>query len=499
MRCWYAIRKTAAYICAALCAVAALFTVIPAAAQESQVFTLCVFAYDAAGNKTYIVEETELPLTENLTAFQALKDYCNAHDIEFKYKGEGRNTYVEKVAGYLEGPPPRGWIYHVNDAHMGGSAAGYHLKPGDRLEWFYAVTKEQAGFGSASSTGKTSSKAPSSVSFVSSAPVKSDSSVITSSKPVSSASPAVSSKVPETSHAASQWTPVASEPENLSSGSGEPQQLSDVIRAAGDYLKKHPASWSAFALRAGDIAVPRDMKRSIKQEIAAIGDRTPVTDYQRLYFGAMAADLEQDSLINHALSVDEIRRSTLNAAIFALHIQNARKQKGEALITYILEAQKPDGSFALMDDLPGDIDVTAMAVSALCPSRNPAARAAAKKAVKWLKEQTPQYAESAAQMLLAAYLYGDNALEVQAAALLLTYRNEDGGFAHEAGGDSDSMATEQALIALSAVHFRRNPYLLTAPKAGSPLPFVIGGILALLLIGCAAVILLKKQGRSAEQ
>lgn len=136
----------------------------------------------------------------------------------------------------------------------------------------------------------------------------------------------------------------------------------------------------------------------------------------------------------------------------------------------ILNRQLEDGGFAL-SGTQADPDTTAMALIALSNYRNrEEVNAAAEKAISCLsalQQDDGGYlswdvpcAESASQVLLALCALGigaDDARFVKSGHTLLdnllSFQRPDGGFAHDADSQGvDQMATEQALLALAAVH-----------------------------------------------
>ena len=86
---------------------------------------------------------------------------------------------------------------------------------------------------------------------------------------------------------------------------------------------------------------------------------------------------------------------------------------------------------------------------------------------------------------------------MRAAEALFSFQNADGGFAHLPGGESDSRATEQALIALAAYHGGENPYHFSIPaaeKSSDTLWYWIGGVVVLLaLLALGGIIFWRKK------
>ncbi|MGN0546805.1 MAG: hypothetical protein ACI4I3_05680 [Acutalibacteraceae bacterium] len=172
----------------------------------------------------------------------------------------------------------------------------------------------------------------------------------------------------------------------------------------------------------------------------------------------------------------------------------------ESMISAILSSSCSDGGFTLDGNNP-DVDITSMALQALAPyynseemfiynnaegqKKSETVREAVDRSVLWLSEKQnseggfsawgQENCESTAQVIIALLSLGIDPVNdsrfiknsVSALDGLQKYRNEDGGFAHSfvsdsdnptaVAGESNSMATEQALCALSALYrYRHN-------------------------------------------
>lgn len=137
------------------------------------------------------------------------------------------------------------------------------------------------------------------------------------------------------------------------------------------------------------------------------------------------------------------------------------------IIEKILSAQLGNGGFSMSGSGEGETDLTAMAVQALAPYYNDGSsdevRTAVEKALDFLSENQRQdggfgSCESDAQALCALCsagvdIFSDERFVKDRDLLesMLGYQNDDGGFSHEKGGKSDSLASAQALLAVAAV------------------------------------------------
>lgn len=133
------------------------------------------------------------------------------------------------------------------------------------------------------------------------------------------------------------------------------------------------------------------------------------------------------------------------------------------MLRNIIAAQNEDGGFSIEQGGSSDPDLTAMAVQALSPYRySGEAEEVLDKAIGYLAE-APSGADScetAAQTICALCCMGiDPDKDERFSELtetLISFANDDGGFAHQRGGDSSEMPSVQALIALCSLSRLRN-------------------------------------------
>lgn len=168
----------------------------------------------------------------------------------------------------------------------------------------------------------------------------------------------------------------------------------------------------------------------------------------------------------------------------------------EDMINAVLEGQLENGGFRLIGETP-DVDITAMAITALSPytNREDVLRAlnSAVEFLSGVQKDGGDFAswgqenlESTAQVAIALCTLGINP-ENDARFVkngnsvldgIMKYRTADGAFAHipgENGNESDSVASAQALCALcSIVRFRRglSPIYSISANAGETSPII---------------------------
>ncbi|MEA4965722.1 MAG: prenyltransferase/squalene oxidase repeat-containing protein [Oscillospiraceae bacterium] len=226
---------------------------------------------------------------------------------------------------------------------------------------------------------------------------------------------------------------------------------------------------------------------AVCEELTVCGgvlSETKATDYTQAILGLTAAGYDAQNVAGYDLTaflsdLEAVQRQGLNAvfqALLALDCGNyeiPEKQDGKTAtrddyLAVILAAQLPDGGFTLGGE-SGDPDMTAMALLALAPYRDrpevQAAVDAALACLSALQEDDGGYqswgtvnSESCAQVILAlcqlGISQGDSRFVKNGHTILdklLTYRQRNGSFAHQEGGDTDSLATLQAFEALTAL------------------------------------------------
>ncbi|WP_052380393.1 S-layer homology domain-containing protein [Paenibacillus camerounensis] len=242
------------------------------------------------------------------------------------------------------------------------------------------------------------------------------------------------------------------------------------------------SDWQAIGLARTGHAVPASYLNAVKEQLAASnGEFRKVTDYERLVLAVAAAGADPQSIGGYNLIEKIYNNSNMagqgsNGLIFGLIALDSGSYKvpanalwtRERLITSILELQSKDGGFPLTAGGTDDVDLTAMAVTALSAHTGQSAvQAAIDKAVTWLSQQQlenggykasgTENSESTAQVIIALSSAGigpGDVRFVKAKGGLLThlasFRQADGSYAHAAGQPGNSLATEQALLALSA-------------------------------------------------
>lgn len=277
-----------------------------------------------------------------------------------------------------------------------------------------------------------------------------------------------------------------------------------IYEATGDYIEGLGAAatgsvggeWMILGLARSGRTVPgaadylENLRQYIEENIDENGrlHQSKSTENSRIILaltalGEDAGDVDGISLLRGLGDIDFLQKQGINGpiwALIALDCGNYPVPEGnvtrEALLRVILDAQCPDGGWALSGDV-SDTDMTGMALQALAPyaAANDEVRAAVDKALAALSAMQAQdgsfgtmgdggmvaTSESIAQVITALSALGIDAHTderfvkngVSALDALCAYFVEGGGFRHLLDGGLDGMATEQAYYALTA-YFR---------------------------------------------
>lgn len=205
---------------------------------------------------------------------------------------------------------------------------------------------------------------------------------------------------------------------------------------------------------------------------------TKSTDNSRMILalnslGYDASDIAGFDLYAPLEDTEYVSKQGINGAVWALIAFDSAEYdtavRGE-LKEMILSAQLSDGSWSL-DGKTSDVDMTAMALTALAPYYSEEnVKTAANKAIEWLSSVQNSdgsfstagsaTAESTAQVLTALSAYGiDGAEDARfikdgnsVCSALADYYLGDGVFAHVKDSQADRLATEQAYYAMAAYY-----------------------------------------------
>ena len=272
------------------------------------------------------------------------------------------------------------------------------------------------------------------------------------------------------------------------------EQLEFAYKTTGDYMESLGTptvgfvggEWAALGLARSGRTVPDGYYDNAVAYVKANADknerlhRSKSTDNSRLILALTAIGKDVTNVGGHNLlkglyDMAYIQKQGINGPIFALIALDSHNYPTggdvtrQMLIKVILDAALTDSGWSLTDS-GAEVDITAMAITALAPyiSSDDAVKAAVDKALNVLSAlqlsnggfgtADGENTESTAQVLVALTALGiDPATDARflkngktALDALLSFYVADGGFSHLAGEERDGMATEQGFYALAA-------------------------------------------------
>jgi LPXTG-motif cell wall-anchored protein len=252
---------------------------------------------------------------------------------------------------------------------------------------------------------------------------------------------------------------------------------------ASQFILNNPLDeWSAVALNKAGKTVPANYLENVKQDIVSKkGKFHFITDPERYTLGVLAAGADPTNIAGYNLVQSiyngDVTSQGINGVIYALialdsgkfDIPSSALWTREKLVNEILKDQNPDGHWSLSSSADrSDADITAMALTALAPYKGQTdVDNSIKSAITYLSktyQSTTVNSQTAAQIIIALSALGKydastQLFEKNGASLmsyLLSFQNNDGGFALNSGEASDVMATQQGLMAVSAYQLYKN-------------------------------------------
>lgn len=277
------------------------------------------------------------------------------------------------------------------------------------------------------------------------------------------------------------------------------EQIATAIQSATQFISKKGVKdeFGAIAIKAAGKEIPQqyidDLKKSI---ITNKGNYRNVTDYERIVLALSAAGIDAAhfagyNLIENIYTNERMTNQGNNGVIYALlaldsgdyDVPNDAKWTRESLVNYLLDQQLDNGGWSLYGS-KASVDITGMALTALAPYKGQEkVQGAIDQAVAWISSVQDDNggfsddsnggdaSETTAQVIIGLASVGINPTEerftkqpvdtfaenldssssgVNLIQQLLTFKQDDGGFAHLQGGESDMMASSQALLALAS-------------------------------------------------
>lgn len=241
------------------------------------------------------------------------------------------------------------------------------------------------------------------------------------------------------------------------------------------------SEWTMLALAKSGLELPDNYVETYYENVEqyvveqeGVLHHVKYTEYARLVMALTAWGYDPTNVAGYDMvkpltEYDKVTWQGVNGAIWALLALNQGSYESETCegyVTYILDSQLDHGGWSLFGEV-SDPDVTAMAVQGLVRYRSreevETAMTLAVECLAEIQQTDGTFAsngvtnlESVAQVMLALDVVGvdfddqrfvkeENTL----GEVLLTYKTGTGGFAHELGGNTDLIATQQAMMALS--------------------------------------------------
>lgn len=265
------------------------------------------------------------------------------------------------------------------------------------------------------------------------------------------------------------------------------------VKGAADYVYAHVPNptvgsiggeWAVIGLARCGFDFPEsyfdkylDNLEEYVQECGGVLHNVKYTEYSRVVTALSALGKDAGNVCGYNLvapleDYEKTVRQGLNGAIWAvIAMDSAGYESGikQKYIEKIISAQNPDGGWALSDGGESDVDISAMALTAIAKYRSDEnINRAVENALLYLSgEQTEdggfmsrgeENVESAAQVLVALCTLGiptdsENFIKNEKTVLdsLMSFKTADGGFrhTHDAEG-ANQMSSEQGLYALAA-------------------------------------------------
>ncbi|MBO1510966.1 DUF4430 domain-containing protein [Metabacillus bambusae] len=281
------------------------------------------------------------------------------------------------------------------------------------------------------------------------------------------------------------------------------EQVRAAVQSTKQFLSKSAINddFTAVALEVAGGDVPQEYIDRLKEEIIEKeGIYRNVTDYERFVIGLTAAGIDPTNfagynLVEKIYSNERMINQGNNGVIYALlaydsgnyEIPSDAKWTSEKLVNYLLDQQLDKGGWSLFGT-SASVDITGMALAALAPYKEQEnVQAAINKAVEWIASVQDSNggfsddtnggdaSETTAQVIIGLTSVGVDPTDerftkqkgdmvvasldsgastgVNLIQHLLTFKQSGGGFAHISGGDTNTMASTQALLALTAYDY----------------------------------------------
>jgi prenyltransferase beta subunit len=423
--------------------------------------------------------------------------------LPYRLKGD---DFVEEIGGYANSGS-NGWMYQVNGVRPTLTILEYRLKDGDSLLWFYSEDPGNiAGIENASGGGVGGgAPAPTPTPVPSPSPTpaagyktqivltigNTEAQVNGETQSMDVPASVIESRtmaplrfVAEAMGAEISWLE-ASKEVVIERGQGSVPAASSLETKADAAVRQVLQSyqgrdqlslWEGMALASRDVTVPPGVTETLLKEFQSQQGKWLATDYAKaiLFLKSVGQDPKSFggyNLTEKLYNLSDLDRQGVNGLIWALNALESEELPADAVWTRerlwpaILTYQNQDGGFALSQGADSDVDVTAMAMAALAGWDHAYVDQALLRGMAYLIQAQSEDGEfssmgaknsgSVSQVILTLCKLDISPLDARfvkqgktLADILLSYQADDGRFRHTHDGQSNDMATEQAVQAL---------------------------------------------------
>lgn len=393
-----------------------LFSFLPTIAYANTSQPISVSLEIKGDSKMGTIYNEKVEVQKEETAFDVLKRICDENNIKLDYDGQWKFVTGINGLSQLDDAPNSGWLYKVNGISPNVGAGDYVLNAGDHVLFYFTLD----------------------------------------------------------------YT-MNEENDNLDE---KPQTDMDTIsskikRIATIYKSKQVISdWEALALVLSGESLERAKQTELLNNIkVSKGEMRLPTDRAKKALLLQIAGIDITNiagidLLEKIYNDQGMGKQGLNGYIFSLmvmsnaNIPETAKMSIDKVIQLIIGSQNDNGGFPLVIGKKSDLDITAMAITALAPySEKNDVKDAIEKAVNYLRDEQDSkggyivWGEKSSEIisqiiigLTANNINPDNEGFVKEGKtlmnVLLDYQQSDGKFSNLKGRKSNDIATEQAIQAL---------------------------------------------------
>jgi LPXTG-motif cell wall-anchored protein len=271
------------------------------------------------------------------------------------------------------------------------------------------------------------------------------------------------------------------------------ESINQSVESAITFLSSNQLDvWSVISLVKNGKSLPKSYLDTIRKSVLdQQGKFRKITDTEKyvlaiLAYGEDPTNVEGFNLLEKIYNGD-VTKQGANGVAFGLLALNAANVSipddalwtEQKLIHKLIQSQNKDGGWPLFFDSASEIDITAMIMTALAPYQadNTSVKEAIQSAKNYLKGKIESgnldNSNSTAQVIIALSSLGVNPASFVENTNILSYligfQNVDGGFSYIPEESSDSKATSDALLALTAYKISLNDQYVYSFENDNPI------------------------------